>query len=443
MSRTGWSDFFDNFLRNSNAVVSGYPVTLACWANISSVSVSRRIMGIYNSLSGADNNNISIGCTTFNNKLMARSCDGSGSSDAYPSTIYTAGQWFHIAGVFSSATSRAIYLDGGSKGTNTTSRAPTGQDRSSIGIADGSDPSQGLGSTDKIAHAAVWDIALSDAEVASLATAPTIPPAIQPDHLVAYWPLAGTDSPEPDTIGGFDMVIQGSLGQGTDPFVAPFLVNIAGVSASGGAGTFAPSISAPLTGASAIGQIGTLDALIPLLVRLAGVSSVGSAGNLNSSVFKTLADVSAAGSAGTLIPNVKPAISGVSATGAAGSFSSEVLFNLLGVEGTMALGALVADTATRINLVGVSATGPAGTFTAAVKFLLQGVGATGDVGDLAEEISMALQDVAAQTGVGDFTISDGWTKIGGQVATVWTNISDTPAVWTDVPGNPTTWTLKH
>jgi hypothetical protein len=68
---------------------------------------------------------------------------------------------------------------------------------------------------------------------------------------------------------------------------------------------------------------------------------------------------------------------------------------------------------------------------------------TGDVGELASEVSVALQGVAAQMGVGDFTISDGWTKVGGQVGTVWTNAPDTPTVWTDVPGSPTTWTPKH
>jgi hypothetical protein len=180
-------------------------------------------------------------------------------------------------------------------------------------------------------------------------------------------------------------------------------------------------------------------------VNLSGASATGAAGTFGKTIETTLAGVSSAGHAGAFGISVLKTLTGVAATGQAGAFTPEVLLDLLGIEGTMALGALVADTATRINLVGVSATGSAGTFTTAVEILLAGNGMTGDVGALASEVSVALQAVAAETGVGDFTISDGWTRIGGNAGTVWTNKPDSAGNSWAVVSNPVgnTWTNKN
>jgi hypothetical protein len=219
------------------------------------------------------------------------------------------------------------------------------------------------------------------------------------------------------------------------------IVNLAGVSAAGVAGMLGKAISPTIVGVAASGHASSVE--FSVLKALTGVSVTAAAGTLDKTISPQMTGASATGAAGSFAITTLKTLTGVAATGQVGTFTPEVLFSLLGVEGAMALGALVADTATRINLVGVSATGSAGTFAAAVEILLAGNGMTGDVGELASEVSVALQGVAAQMGVGDFTISDGWTKVGGQVGTVWTNAPDTPTVWTDVPGSPTTWTPKH
>jgi hypothetical protein len=75
--------------------------------------------------------------------------------------------WHHAAAVTSSATSRDVFIDGGSKGSDTTSSVPAGSDRFAIGFRARSSPV--LYHSGLIAEAAVWNVALTEAEIAWLA----------------------------------------------------------------------------------------------------------------------------------------------------------------------------------------------------------------------------------------------------------------------------------
>jgi len=113
---------------------------------------------------------------------------------------YAAGSWQHACGVWTADDSRSVYLDGGSKGTNTASKTVTGITQMLVGRY-GANYFDG-----KLAELAVWDVALSDAEVANLA-AGTNPTSVQADHLVGYWPLL-TDAN--DDIGSNNLTLAGS-----------------------------------------------------------------------------------------------------------------------------------------------------------------------------------------------------------------------------------------
>jgi Concanavalin A-like lectin/glucanases superfamily len=96
-----------------------------------------------------------------------------------------AGEWHHACAVFTSASSRAAFIDGGNKATNSTSITPsgivqTGIGASIIGSANGS-----------LSDVAVWNVALTDAEVAALARGMS-PLFVRPSGLIAYWPLDTT-----------------------------------------------------------------------------------------------------------------------------------------------------------------------------------------------------------------------------------------------------------
>jgi hypothetical protein len=64
----------------------------------------------------------------------------------------------------------------------------------------------GLFLNGQIAEAAVWNVALSAAEIASLSKGFS-PLLIRPASLVAYWPLIGRHDPEIDPVGRFDMTL--------------------------------------------------------------------------------------------------------------------------------------------------------------------------------------------------------------------------------------------
>ena len=120
---------------------------------------------------------------------------------------FTDDGWHHVCGVETSATSRAAYLDGANKGTNATSREPAGADRISIGRKGDSTPTAYMDGF--IAEVAVWNVALSDADVALLAKT-TSPFLVVPQSLVFYAPLIGRYSPEIDIRGGANLTLSAS-----------------------------------------------------------------------------------------------------------------------------------------------------------------------------------------------------------------------------------------
>lgn len=130
----------------------------------------------------------------------------------------TAGVPFHICAVESSTTSRALYFNGGSKATNAQTVNPPAVDRTSIGCHDRSAASQALAAGDMVAEFAIWNTALSDADAAMLGLG-FCPLFVKPDNLVTYCPLIGKGSSEPDLVGGFTQVIQGSLSAMNHPRV--------------------------------------------------------------------------------------------------------------------------------------------------------------------------------------------------------------------------------
>lgn len=114
--------------------------------------------------------------------------DGQGTNEFTESAIaYTANIWQHAAAVFTSDTARDVYLNGGNKGSAAGTES-----------ADPSDNRTGIGClyrqsitwyfSGKLAEIAIWDVALSAAEIAQLAAGAT-PTTIQSGNLLAYWDL--------------------------------------------------------------------------------------------------------------------------------------------------------------------------------------------------------------------------------------------------------------
>ncbi len=205
------------YLSNANAIISGTPFTMACWFRSENVANDQTLLSVGVAGSGDQKHALQlVGSAAGDPVRVLSRTTSAGQADT--STGYTAGTWYHACGVWASATDRRAYINGGSEGTNTTSRAPTGMDSTYIGATQGASPvtfSDGF-----IAEAGIWNVALTTGEIAALAGGVS-PLKIRPDALVAYWPIYGAFSPEPDMRGGFHMTLNAAPVQANHAPVAP------------------------------------------------------------------------------------------------------------------------------------------------------------------------------------------------------------------------------
>lgn len=110
----------------------------------------------------------------------------------YPQPVatgsFTAATWHHYCTKQASTTSRDMFRDGGNKGSNTTTQAAQAIERLTLGVGLETTGLPGLFFSGRLAEAAIWSVALDDAEIASLAKGFT-PTRIRPQSLVFYAPL--------------------------------------------------------------------------------------------------------------------------------------------------------------------------------------------------------------------------------------------------------------
>lgn len=146
---------------------------------------------------------------------------GSASAGDYVSTS----QWVHVAMIVNTSSPYITVVTAGDwagRGTSTTQYTPVSLSRVQLGMR------YYYGTPDNyydgmLAHWAVWNSALSQAQIEGLhggGSSGDNPLAVQAANLVAYWPLAGDASPEPDDKGSYDLTLTGSPTQGaSDPTV--------------------------------------------------------------------------------------------------------------------------------------------------------------------------------------------------------------------------------
>ena len=182
------------YLNTGSAVVAGYPSTMACWFNPDQTNQYHNLVTVDDGGSCTNRQGIGLGGDGILYALLTAS--GSG-GHAGTSSGYSASTWQHACGVFASSTDRRIFLDGGSKGTSTSDRTP-----SSLAATNVARQSNGSYLSGQLAEIAMWNVALSDAEVAVLALGIS-PLLMHPESLVAYWPLIRDE--DQDRVGGYHL----------------------------------------------------------------------------------------------------------------------------------------------------------------------------------------------------------------------------------------------
>lgn len=165
------------------------PITLACWVNADTFGSDGQNDHYAALGSSSTDGEFSLGFYNDAGTPFAEfACDDSAGAGSYcdATATPTSGTWEHYCGTMTDATHMAMYLNGGNKGTLTTDRVP------SINAFDigafyngGTTVNYANG---KIAEVAIWDVGLTDAEVATLSKGYS-PLFVRPASLVFYSPL--------------------------------------------------------------------------------------------------------------------------------------------------------------------------------------------------------------------------------------------------------------
>ena len=187
-------------LTASTALLSGAPFTVSIWINNDDTSGNDAWWSLTHS--GQTRHQQTL--MTLNGVPNARTrASGSWVSAAAPSSTVD-GVWHNIVGVWASISSRKCYIDGSGGTTNGTFVTPMAPDTVSIAVLGGS--SESSWPNGHIAECGVWNVALTDAEISSLAKG-MCPLFVRPQSLIAYWPVHGTQDPEPDLVSGVGLTV--------------------------------------------------------------------------------------------------------------------------------------------------------------------------------------------------------------------------------------------
>jgi hypothetical protein len=184
----------NQYLQVGSAVVTSTPLTMACWFNCDSADLTSCLVSVTNSGNAGSITRFALFArgSFAGDPVSVFASDIAGTNGIANTTAgYIVGKWHHGCGVFTSTTSRSVYIDGGSSATNTTSITPTLLDRTNIGVQflQNAGGTSGISFMDGlIAEVGIWNAALTAAEIASLANGMTCD-KIRPQNLVFYAPL--------------------------------------------------------------------------------------------------------------------------------------------------------------------------------------------------------------------------------------------------------------
>ena len=177
-----------------NAPVLSEPLTIAAWFYPTRNTARTVIASIADTAQGASAAFFALveDGTKAGDPICATKHRGSATSppdsEATSTSGFTINNWHHGCAVFTSNTSRTIYLNGGSSATDTTNIPIDGNAIDKTGIACLARSTNAAFFQGRAAEVGIWNVALTADEVASLAKGMTCD-KVRPQSLVFYAPL--------------------------------------------------------------------------------------------------------------------------------------------------------------------------------------------------------------------------------------------------------------
>jgi hypothetical protein len=173
------------YISISSAAVTAAPLTIACWFYVSN-TVNNGLINV-SSASGDQNFRLSAQGATAGDPVRAQALNGAANGFADTTAAFANNTWTHGCGVFTSSTSRTVYINAGNSATNTTSVTPPSIDRMFIGVTRNGSAFTNY-TNGYIAEVGIWNTNLTLPEVAALAKGAS-PIMVRPQNIVFYAPL--------------------------------------------------------------------------------------------------------------------------------------------------------------------------------------------------------------------------------------------------------------
>jgi hypothetical protein len=170
-------------------------------------------MNLFELGDATDANGFKVGTNTGTGTVFVQSKAAGTGVTASTVTALRLGVWAHVCGVFTSSVLRAAYLNGGDKQTNATSNVPAAFTNTRWFIS----TAASLGYSGSFAYPAIWNIALTDAEVYALAQGAD-PRTIERPNLISFLRFGNATVNQPDEVLASTWTQTGALGFVPDPF---------------------------------------------------------------------------------------------------------------------------------------------------------------------------------------------------------------------------------
>ena len=188
-----FDDAATEHLDNSNAPVASYPLSMGGWFNTDDLINGQTLISIAQAARGDEYFALVLGVNIAGDFLDASvRSQVAGAQHARTTVGIQANTWHHGLGVFTSATSRASYIDGGGKGVDAVNCTPVSVDRMSIARICDISPSFYM--SGGIGEVFIYNCPLTDTDAALLFYRRWSPLKVRPQNLVAYWVLRGGDN---------------------------------------------------------------------------------------------------------------------------------------------------------------------------------------------------------------------------------------------------------
>jgi hypothetical protein len=208
MART-FNGSSDKVVIMAGSIFTDYPYTMATWFNTTDTGAGvNGMVGIYDN--AVDTKLHALATYWDGAKRIVRATVRNVGQNSTPAgTVSVAdGAWHHAVLVSSASNSHTVYTDGGDKQTDATNVDFTDvHDNTCVGFMRRTSDSNYQDGD--MAEVAIWDVALDDAEIASLA-AGFSPLMVRPASLLSYLPFYGRTTHATDLIRGTDATVTGT-----------------------------------------------------------------------------------------------------------------------------------------------------------------------------------------------------------------------------------------